>query len=125
MPTHTKEQVQAIYEQILDLVKQGKGEEVYERFYAEDIYRQQASQAPMIGKQVNIKFNAEWMKGLIKFNEMTLLSVAYGDDVAMSEWQIDFEHERSGHSCGKQVSVTRFRDGLICDERFYMSNNPA
>ncbi len=123
MTTQTKEQIQKIYEQIIELTQQGKAMEAFERFYADDVVITEGAQEACFGKDANRKREQEWMDKIVSHNNMELLCVAYGEDLALSEWQVDFEHKDAGHVKGKQVCVTRFQVGKVCDQRFYYNGH--
>ena len=46
-------------------------------------------------------------------------AVAYGEDVIISEWFVDYTHSEWGNVTHDQVSVQRWKDGKVIHERFY------
>jgi hypothetical protein len=44
---------------------------------------------------------------------------AAGEDVTMTEWHLDFEHEVYGDKKGNQVAVQHWKDGKVVREQFY------
>jgi hypothetical protein len=57
----------------------------------------------------------------VEFHGAEVKAVAYGDDVIMSEWFVDYTHADWGRVTHDQVAVQRWRDGQVVHERFYYS----
>lgn len=107
------------FEDIKSLVLQGKAMEAFEKYYGEDVVMQENETPPTIGKAANRQRELEFFSKVTEFRSAELKSVAYGDDVIMSEWFVDYTHADWGKVTHDQVSVQRWKDGKVIHERFY------
>jgi hypothetical protein len=111
--------LKAAFEDIKTLVSQGKAMEAFEKYYGEEVVMQENETPATIGKVANRDRELEFFSKVIEFRSAELKSVAYGDDVIMSEWFVDYTHADWGKVTHDQVSVQRWKDGKVIHERFY------
>jgi hypothetical protein len=111
--------LKATFEDIKTLVLQGKAMEVFEKYYGEDVVMQENETPATIGKAANRDRELEFFAKMVEFRNIELKSVAYGDDVIISEWFMDYTHADWGKVTHDQVSVQRWQDGKVIHERFY------
>lgn len=111
--------LKAAFEDIKSLVLQGKAMEAFEKYYGEEVVMQENETPPTIGKAANRARELEFFSKVTEFRSAELKSVAYGDDVIMSEWFVDYTHADWGKVTHDQVSVQRWKDGKVVHERFY------
>lgn len=90
-----------------------------ERFYAEDVVMQENLDAPCVGKAANRKREEEFFASVAEVNEAKLHAQGAGEDVTFSEWTLDVTLKNGQRAKLNQVSVRRWKDGLIVHERFY------
>ena len=107
------------FEDIKTLMLQGKGTEAFEKYYAEDVVMQDNEHPPTTGKAANREREAKFYEKLIEFRDIEVKNVAYGEDLIISEWFLDFTHKELGKITHNQVSVQKWKDGKVIHERFY------
>ncbi|MGY8690852.1 MAG: nuclear transport factor 2 family protein [Verrucomicrobiales bacterium] len=90
-----------------------------DKYYAEDVVVLEKDQIVAEGLQANIAREKEFLGGVSEWREAKIISVAAGEDVTMTEWHLDFEHEVYGDKKGNQVAVQHWKDGKVVREQFY------
>jgi hypothetical protein len=111
--------LKATFEDIKTLVLQGKAMEAFEKYYGEDVVMQENETPPTIGKAANRERELDFFAKMVEFRTAELKSVAYGNDVIISEWFLDYTHADWGKVTHDQVSVQRWQNGKVIHERFY------
>jgi ketosteroid isomerase-like protein len=114
--------LKAAFEDIKNQVLQGKAMEVFEQYYADDVVMQENANPPTVGKVANRQRELEFFSKLTDFRGAEVKSVAYGDDVIISEWFLDYTHADWGERTYDQVSVQKWKDGKVVSERFYYAS---
>ncbi|MEE3717087.1 SnoaL-like domain-containing protein [Tumidithrix elongata RA019] len=61
----------------------------------------------------------DFFSKVTEFRGAEVKAVAYGEDVIISEWFVDYTHAEWGKVTHDQVSVQRWKDGKVVHERFY------
>jgi len=101
----TATDLKANFEDIKTLVDQGKAME---------------NETPAtVGKAANRARELDFFSKVTEFRAAELKAVAYGEDVIISEWFVDYTHSEWGKVTHAQVSVQRWKDGQVIHERFY------
>jgi len=111
--------LKAAFEDIKTLVLQGKAMEAFEKYYGEEVVMQENETPATIGKTANRQRELEFFSKLVEFRAADVKSVAYGDDVIISEWFVDYTHADWGNVTHDQVSVQKWQNGKVVHERFY------
>jgi hypothetical protein len=111
--------LKAAFADITALIAQGKAMEVFEKYYGEDVVMQENETPATVGKAANRQRELEFFSKVVEFRAATVKSVAYGDDVIISEWFVDYTHGDWGKVTHDQVSVQKWKDGKVVHERFY------
>ena len=111
--------LQAAFADIKSLVLQGKAMEAFEKYYGEDVVMQENETPATIGKVANRQRELEFFAKVIEFRNAEVKAVAYGDNVIISEWFVDYTHADWGKVTHDQVSVQRWQAGKVIHERFY------
>jgi ketosteroid isomerase-like protein len=96
--------------------------EVFEQYYADDVVMQENANPLTVGKVANRQRELEFFSKLTDFRGAEVKSVAYGDDVIISEWFLDYTHADWGERTYDQVSVQKWKDGKVVSERFYYAS---
>jgi hypothetical protein len=107
------------FEDIKNLVLQGKAMEAFEKYYGDDVVMQENETPETVGKEANRVRELDFFSKLTEFRGAEVKSVAYGDDVIISEWFVDYTHSEWGKVTHDQVSVQKWRNGKVVHERFY------
>lgn len=90
-----------------------------ETYYAENVEVFEGSMQVADSKQANISREEEFLKGVKAWNKTEILAEAAGENVTMTEWDMDFEHADYGHKVGRQVAVQHWKDGKVVREQYY------
>ncbi|MBD1834972.1 nuclear transport factor 2 family protein [Cyanobacteria bacterium FACHB-472] len=115
----TATDLKANFEDIKSLVLQGKAMEAFEKYYGDDVAMQENETLATVGKAANRDRELEFFSKVTEFRAAELKAVAYGEDVIISEWFVDYTHSEWGNVTHDQVSVQRWKDGRVIHERFY------
>ena len=115
----TTAELQANFEEIKALVLQGKAMEAFEKFYGDDVVMQENETPATVGKAANRDRELDFFSKLTEFRGADVKAVAYGEDVIISEWFLDYTHSEWGKVTHDQVSVQRWKDGKVVHECFY------
>jgi hypothetical protein len=117
--TATTFDLRAAFEDIKQLVFQGKAMEAFEAYYGDDVVMQENEQPATVGKDANRQRELEFFSKVTEFRGIALKQVAFGDNVIISEWSLDYTHADWGDRTYDQVSVQVWKDGKVVHERFY------
>jgi hypothetical protein len=115
----TATDLRANFEDIKSLVLQGKAMEAFEKYYGDDVVMQENETPATIGKAANRERELDFFAKVTEFRGLELKAVAYGEDMIIAEWFVDYTHTDWGKVTHDQVSVQRWRDGKVIHERFY------
>jgi hypothetical protein len=115
----TTTDLQVKFEEIKTLVLSGKAMEAFEKYYADNVVMQENENPVTLGKAANRERELEFFSKLVEFRGAKVKAVAYGDDVIISEWFLDYTHSEWGTVTHDQVSVQRWQDDKVIHERFY------
>lgn len=107
------------FEDIKNLVLQGQAMEAFEKYYADDVVMQENENPATVGKDANRQRELDFFSKLVEFRGAEVKNVAFGDDVIISEWFLDYTHADYGKRTYDQVSVQKWKDGKVVHERFY------
>lgn len=122
MTTETTTNLKAAFEDITNLVLQGKAMEAFEKYYGDDVVMQENENPEVVGKEANRQREVDFFSKLVEFHGATVKGVAYGEDLIISEWFLDYTHADWGRRTYDQVSVQRWKDGKVVHERFYYAS---
>ena len=111
--------LKATFEEIKTLVLQGKAMEAFEKYYGEDVVMQENETPATFGKAANRQRELEFFSKVVEFRSAEMKSVAYGENVIIPEWFVDYTHADWGKITHDQVSVQKWKDGKVVHERFY------
>jgi hypothetical protein len=115
----TATDLKANFEDIKTLVLQGKAMEAFEKYYGDDVVMQENETPATVGKAANRARELDFFSKVTQWGAAELKAVAYGDNVVISEWFVDYTHSEWGKVTHDQVSVQRWKDGKVIHERFY------
>lgn len=118
----TATDLKANFEDIQTLISQGKAMDVFEKYYSDDVVMQENETPATEGKSANRDRELDFFSKVTEFRAANLKAVAYGEDVIISEWFVDYTHSEWGNVTHDQVSVQRWKDGKVIHERFYYAS---
>ncbi|HEX6193879.1 MAG TPA: nuclear transport factor 2 family protein [Chitinophagaceae bacterium] len=109
-------------DQLNQMVLEGKILDAFEKFYADDVVMQDNDYPVRVGKDVNRQYEEGFVNGLTEFRGAKVLNTVISDDLAVTEWWMDFTHKDFGTRTYRQISVQRWKNGKIVEEKFYYNN---
>jgi len=121
-----KHKIMNLKEKIEDLnqmILQGKNIDAFEKYYHKDVVMQENNQAPTVGKDSNREWEIQAMEMIEAYHSAEVKATAIGDNVTMTEWEMDLTYKGAPRSIMYQVSVQRWKEGPIIHERFYYPSN--
>jgi hypothetical protein len=74
------------------------------------------------GFEENRTYEEAFVGGLTEFRGAKVLNTIISDGIAVIEWWFDYTHKDYGVRNYKQVSVQRWKEGKIIEEKFYYNN---
>lgn len=101
------------------MIGQGQILDAFDRFYAEDVVMQENSNEPFRGKVACRQHEEEFLGSIDTFHGARLGATGVGDDVSFAEWVFDVTFKGGGRVQMEQVTVRRWKDGQVSNERFY------
>ncbi|HSN61030.1 MAG TPA: nuclear transport factor 2 family protein [Ferruginibacter sp.] len=109
-------------EELNQMILEGKILEAFEKFYADDIVMQDNNYPQRVGKDENRIYEEAFVNGLTEFRGAKVVNTLLSDGIAVIEWWFDYIHIDYGVRNYNQVSVQRWKDGKIVEEKFYYNN---
>lgn len=109
-------------DELNQMILEGKVLEAFEKFYADDVVMQDNNNPVRTGKAANRKYEEAFVGGLTEFRGARILNTIISDGIAVVETWMDFTHKDYGDRNYTQVSVQRWKDGKIVEEKFYYNN---
>jgi len=114
--------LKANVEELNGMILNGQILEAFEKFYADDVVMQDNDYPARIGKTENREFEKAFVNGLQEFRGAKVLNTVVSDGVAAIEWWFDYTHKDFGERNYRQLSVQRWKDDKIVEEKFYYNN---
>ena len=109
-------------DQLNQMILEGKILDAFEKFYADDVVMQDNDYPQREGKEINREYEKAFVGGLTEFRGARVVNTIISDDIAAVEWWFDYTHKDYGVRNYKQVSVQRWKNGKIAEEKFYYNN---
>ena len=109
-------------DQLNQLIMEGKILDGFEKFYADDVVMQDNNYPQRVGKEVNRQFEEDFVNGLTEFRGAKVVNTLISDGVAAVEWWFDYTHKDYGVRNYTQLSIQRWKNGKIVEEKFYYNN---
>jgi len=104
---------------LLDHIRQGKVIEAMNEFYDTDTVMQENANPATKGLAANIEREKQFISGVKEWKGFNVTASGVGDNVTFYEATADFITMNGQHTHGEQVSVAKWKNGKIVDERFY------
>lgn len=114
--------LKALVEELNQMILEGKILDAFEKFYADDIVMQDNNYPQRVGKDENRVYEEAFVNGLTEFRGARVENILISDGIAVIEWWFDYTHKDYGVRNYKQVSVQRWKDDKIVEEKFYYNN---
>ncbi len=114
--------LKANVEELNQMVLEGKILDAFDKFYAPDVKMQDNDYPVRTGFEENRKYEVAFVEGITEFRGAKVLSTIMSDDVAAIEWWFDYTHKDYGVRNYKQISIQRWKDSKVVEEKFYYNN---
>ncbi len=109
-------------EKLNDMIAEGKLLEAFEKFYAEDVNRQQYDDPAIIGKDACRTAEENWVIDITSFKKAAVKNIMIGDTVSVIEREFEYTHRDKGSQKYTQFSMQVWNcDGQIINE--FIHNN--
>ena len=102
-----------------ELIQQGRLVEGIDQFYHDEVIMQENESTPTLGKAANREREQKFLNDVMEFRKGEVLGIAIGEGLSTVIWHFDYTHREWGVRNYKQVSVQRWKDGLIIHEQFF------
>lgn len=104
-----------------DLLSKGDMMGAFEKYYSEDIVMQENNEEPRIGKEVNRKFEKDYMSSIEAVHGSEIKNVAINSETGIVFIQafMDATFKEFGRSSMEEVQVQTWKDGQIVHEKFF------
>ncbi len=101
---------------------QGKWQEAFDKYYADDAVRKISGLVPLVGKDMIREQGEDFLNGCTELPSYEIKAVAVDEEnnVSMVELFQEFTHKFYGHIRQSLVFVQRWRDGKIYEESLYI-----
>jgi ketosteroid isomerase-like protein len=106
-------------DELIQYIQQGRIIDAMNEFYASDVRMQENNNAPTVGLAANIERERQFLANVKEWKSFDVLAKASSDDVSFVENRLEFVATNGAIVRMQQVSVARWRDGRIIEERFY------
>ncbi|MBK6937562.1 MAG: nuclear transport factor 2 family protein [Chitinophagaceae bacterium] len=114
--------LRTLVDQLNQMILEGKILDAFEKFYADDVVMQDNDYPARVGKAVNRQYEEAFVGGLTEFRGAKVLNTLISDGLAVVEWWFDYTHKDYGVRNYTQLSVQRWKNGQIVEEKFYYNN---
>ena len=111
-----------LVDELNQMILEGKILEAFDKFYAGEIVMQDNDYPPRVGKEINRQFEEDFVNGLMEFRGAKVLNTIISDGLAAVEWWFDYTHKDYGVRNYTQLSIQRWKNGQIVEEKFYYNN---
>ena len=106
---------------IYDMSAQGKALEAFEKYYHNDVEMVEATGEPRKGKEINRKFQLEFMGMIKEFHGSGVKAITSNEKEAVTivEAWMDVTYKDGRRTLMEEVAVQRWKGDQIIHERFY------
>jgi hypothetical protein len=104
------------------LIKEGKIQEAFEKYYGDEVSIQVNGNLAVVGKDQNRTREMIFLEEIEKLNSAEIKSVTFGgvaDNVSMTEWAINLDNTAGENKTIHRVNVQHWKDDKIVNERLY------
>ncbi|MCK3685097.1 hypothetical protein [Maribellus sp. YY47] len=106
-----------------DMILHGYILEAFEKFYADDIIRQENNKAAIVGKNACRLQEEKLVTGITEVRTARLKNVIITDKISVVEWEFDYTHEEWGNCKYSHFAAQQWNcDGQIVNEIIYNNN---
>ena len=102
------------------LLKEGKVNEAFEKYYNIDVNIHIDGKPPITGKEQ--RRDMIFLQEIEKLNSAKIILIAFGgvnDDFSVTEWEINIENKKGKKMTIYRVNVQHWKDDVIINEKVY------
>ena len=114
--------LRTLVDELNQMIMEGKILEAFDKFYHQDVVMQDNDYPQRVGKDVCRQFEEEFINQMVEFRGARVVSTIISDDISAVEWWFDYTHKDWGTRNYTQVTVQRWKNGQIVEEKFYYNN---
>ena len=109
--------VQERVEKLNDMIMGGHILEAFEKFYADDVIRQENDKEAVVGKNACRLQEENLVTGITAFRKANVKKVIIGEKISIVEWEFDYTHKEIGERRYTHITVQKWNcDGQIFSE---------
>jgi len=97
--------LQGKIEDLNQMISQEKNVDTFEKYYHKAVVMQENNQAPTVGKDSNREREMKAMEMIEAYHSAEVKATAIGDNVTMTEWEMDLTYIGAPRELMYQVSV--------------------
>lgn len=105
--------------EMLDYIREGRIMAAMQEFYADDVVMEEPTYGKTVGLPANLEREQKFVDSVKEFKGFSAENVATGDDVSFYENVMDWVDLNGNDIHVEQVSVAKWKNGKIVQERFY------
>ncbi len=105
--------------ELLDYLRQGRIMDAMKEFYADEVVMSEPAYGATEGLAANLDREQKFVDSVKEFHKFETPAVAVGDGVSIYENVMEWTSTDGQDIHVEQVSVAKWKDGKIVDERFY------
>ncbi len=110
-------------EKLSDMISEGKWLEAFEKFYAENIVRQETDHYPTRGKDACRLQEEKLVTSITEFKEAKVLNIITDKNVSVIKWLFNYIHKDLGEQKYTQTSMLIWNcEGQIINEIIHINN---
>jgi hypothetical protein len=118
----TRHEIEDSLKDLNNMVLEGRMMDAFEKYYHDEVIMQDNDLPPTISKEANRWRELEFLNNIADFRSAQVKGLGVGDDISFVIWEYDYTHNEWGPRHYTQVSVQRWKEGKIIDEKFIYSN---
>lgn len=115
----SNQNLQQRLQELLTYIQQGKIIEAMNEFYDQDTVMRDNANPPTKGLSTNIEREKQFLGGVKEWKGFHVVASGVGDGVTFYEGVLDFIATSGQPVHMEQVSVAKWKNGKIVNERFY------
>ncbi|MBC7935178.1 MAG: nuclear transport factor 2 family protein [Rhizobacter sp.] len=115
----TEQQIHSYTEEIVALALSGKGSEVWEKFYHEDVEKIDLDAASIQGKEKVLEANNALLENITEVRTYAHGGTLVKGNRSFIVWDVDFDVKGAGTIKTSEVCIQDWQDGKIIKERFF------
>ena len=105
------------------MLLEGKLLEAFETYCHDDVVMQENNEPPRVGKPANYAFEKAFVDSIRQWNDIQIKAVTTNEEegISMIVFYFDVTYKDGTGLVREQVTLQRWQDGKVIEERFYYS----